>query len=154
MNGPLRVWNSVEKVAMRQPMADEHGQRALGIAMRPRFEFGRAPHRRSAAVCADDQPSRDRAAVSQARTDGARREIVCRHVHGQAFNGEDRANSAPSASAIELFSIFHPNASSPISEQWNSTGRGGNSVLVSSMRRKARSGAAFAANGAHRPRDF
>src|SRR5271165_1844701 len=66
---------------------------------------------------------------------------------------EDRAFSALSAPAIKSFSIFHPNASSPISDEWNSTGRGGNNAPVSSIRRRARIGAARAASGAQRSSD-
>ena len=80
------------------------------------------------AVGADHEPGRDRAPVLEPRPNGVGAEIVSRDPARDALDAGICATLAASASAIRSFSIFQPNASSPISAAWNSTGRGGNNA--------------------------
>ena len=83
------------EIAMRQAVAEEHGQRALGIAMDADAQIRRLPRRRAASVGADDEPRPDPAPIGEGRERGRTREIVARDRRLVTRDGRVRRRQRP-----------------------------------------------------------
>ena len=151
--GPAAGVELGREVAVRQAVGEKRGQGALPVSVGARLEPGGATRHRIPAVGPDDEPGRDRAPVFQPRPDGVGGEIVGGGA-GDALDAGERERPRRRAFGPSCrFRYSSQTRRARFPRAWNSIGRDGNSVPVSSTRRSDLSGAASARNCVPRPRE-